>query len=211
MAFWITFIRGILALVLGAVLIFQPDKALPMLANFMGLYWLTSGVIGLRWGAAGGRARGLAMAAGAAGVLAGLAMMARWLAVAGGTVHIFVYILGTIMVLTGLLHIFEGLPTGRRNPSEPGDSPTREISRTRSWTSVLLGVFEVVLGALLILNPVERGLGVYLAAAIWALLGGFILIGDSLRLRRQRQRQAQAGTVDTQSAIDNKAQASGEE
>ena len=182
MAFWITFIRGILALVLGAVLIFQPDKALPMLANFMGLYWLTSGVIGLRWGAAGGRARGLAMAAGAAGVLAGLA-------VAGGTVHIFVYILGTIMVLTGLLHIFEGLPTGRRNPSEPGDSPTREISRTRSWTSVLLGVFEVVLGALLILNPVERGLGVYLAAAIWALLGGFILIGDSLRLRRQRQQQ----------------------
>jgi uncharacterized membrane protein HdeD (DUF308 family) len=192
MAFWITFIRGILAIGLGAVLLFQPDRTLPMLANFMGLYWLSSGVISLRWGAAGGRARGLALVAGAAGVLAGVAMMARWLAVAGGTVHIFVYILGTIMILTGLLHIFEGLPMGRQHRAEPRRALPRRGSRMRSLTSVLLGVFEVVLGVLLILNPQERVPGVYLSAAIWALAGGLILIGDALLLRAMRQ-QARPG------------------
>lgn len=48
MAFWIVSVQGILAIGLGAVLLFQPDRTLPMLANFMGLYWLTSGVISLR-------------------------------------------------------------------------------------------------------------------------------------------------------------------
>jgi hypothetical protein len=52
MAFWIVSVQGILAIGLGAVLLFQPDRTLPMLANFMGLYWLTSGVISLRWAAA---------------------------------------------------------------------------------------------------------------------------------------------------------------
>ena len=194
MAFWITLIRGILALGLGAALLFQPDKALPMLANFMGLYWLTSGVISLRWGAAGGRARGLAVVAGATSVLAGLAMLARWLAQAGGAIHIFVYVLGAIMILTGLLHIFGGFPTGSELSNEPRAIRRRRRRgpRIRSWTSVLLGVFEVVLGLLLILNPQERVPGVYLAASIWALVGGVILIGDALRVRRLRR---QAGTV----------------
>ena len=197
MAFWITLIRGILAIGLGAALLFQPDRTLPMLGNFMGVYWLSSGVIGLRWGAAGGRARGLALVAGAAGILAGLAMLARWLAVAGGTVHIFVYILGAIMALTGLLHIFEGLPTGQDHGSEPRAPQSRRQSQTRSWTSVLLGIFEVVLGVLLILNPQERVPGVYLAATFWALVGGLILIGDAVRQRREHMRRLrrQAGTV----------------
>jgi len=192
MAFWITFIRGILAIGLGAALLLRPDRALPMLGNFMGLYWLTSGVVGLRWGAAGGRARGLALVAGAVGVLAGLAMLARWLAMDGGAVHIFLYVLGAIMILTGLLHVFEGLPAGQ-------DHGSRGIPRTRSWTSVLLGVFEAVLGLLLILYPLEPVPGVYLAAIIWALLGGFVLIGDALRTRRLRKADNQRGPGATES------------
>jgi hypothetical protein len=33
----------------------------------------------------------------------------------------------------------------------------------------------------------DRGPVVYFAATIWALVGGFILIGDAVRLRRLRQ------------------------
>ena len=56
MAFWITLVRGLLAIGLGVVLIFQPDKTRPMLVNFMGMFWLVSGIISLRWGARGERA-----------------------------------------------------------------------------------------------------------------------------------------------------------
>ena len=47
-AFGITLFRGLMAITLGLVLLFQPDKTRPMLGNFMGMFWLASGIISLR-------------------------------------------------------------------------------------------------------------------------------------------------------------------
>lgn len=47
-AFVITLARTFLGLGLGLALLLQPDKGKVMLANLMGLYWLTSGIISLR-------------------------------------------------------------------------------------------------------------------------------------------------------------------
>jgi uncharacterized membrane protein HdeD (DUF308 family) len=55
--FIITLIRGILAVSLGVMLVFQPEKTRPMLGNFMGMFWLVSGIFSLRWGASGERAQ----------------------------------------------------------------------------------------------------------------------------------------------------------
>jgi hypothetical protein len=49
----------------------------------------------------------------------------------------------------------------------------------------------MILGLMLVIEPMGRGPLVYFAASIWALLGGAILIGDAVRQRRARQRQAQ--------------------
>ena len=54
-----------------------------------------------------------------------------------------------------------------------------------SVTGLLLGLFEIILGVILILEPLERGPILNLAASIWALVGGFILISDALRQRRR--------------------------
>lgn len=78
LAFMITLIRGMLAVTLGLVLFFQPDKTRLMLANFMGMFWLASGIISLRWGAKGERVRGRAMLAGLIGIFTGLAMLGRF-------------------------------------------------------------------------------------------------------------------------------------
>ena len=51
-AFWITLILGVLAVTLGVTLLFWPDKARPMLTSSKGMFWLVSGVVSLRWGAA---------------------------------------------------------------------------------------------------------------------------------------------------------------
>ena len=66
-AFAITLIRGILAVALGVGLLLSPEKALPILGNFMGMFWLASGVISLRWGAVGERPRRIAVLAGIIG------------------------------------------------------------------------------------------------------------------------------------------------
>jgi uncharacterized membrane protein HdeD (DUF308 family) len=77
MAFWVTLLRGLLAISLGVVLLILPGKALPMLANFMGIFWLLAGVTSQRWSASGRRARGLSLVAGVVGALAGLVMISR--------------------------------------------------------------------------------------------------------------------------------------
>ena len=47
-AFWITIVRGILAIGLGILLIFNPEKSRFFLFNMMGLFWLANGFLLLR-------------------------------------------------------------------------------------------------------------------------------------------------------------------
>jgi len=170
--FGITLFRGMMATTLGLALLFLPDKTLPVLANFMGMFWLASGVISLRWGASGERAHGWALLAGVIGVLAGITMLSaplleRWVAQ-----DVMLSLLGVIILLTGILHAFGGFRIGEGE------------HRKWSTTSLALGVFEVILGLMLIVEPLGRSDFFYLVVSVWALVGGFILIGDALRLRR---------------------------
>jgi uncharacterized membrane protein HdeD (DUF308 family) len=47
---WITLIRGIAALLLGVALLVAPVRGRPMMAQYMGMYWLASGVLSMVWG-----------------------------------------------------------------------------------------------------------------------------------------------------------------
>lgn len=170
--FTITLIRGLLALSLGIVLLFLPDKTRPMLGNFMGMFWLASGIISLRWSASGKRARRSGILAGVIEVLAGLAMLTRSVTNAWIRQDILFSLLGVVVLLTGILHTSGGFRVGE------------DAQRKWSWTSFLLGAFEIVLGLMLIIEPMGRSIFFYLAASIWALLGGIILILDAVRIRR---------------------------
>ncbi len=117
------------------------------------------------------------MLAGVIGVLAGLGMLSRSLAPSYVAEEVFFSILGLVILLTGLLHIFGGFKTG---PDQV---------RQWSWTSFLLGLFEVILGLMLVVGPLTRDIWVFLAVGVWALIGGAILIGDALRLRRLTQKK----------------------
>jgi len=55
-------------------------------------------------------------------------------------------------------------------------------------------VFEIGLGILLILNPLERGDLAYTFGSLWALLVGALLIGDALRMRVPARRGSAAPT-----------------
>jgi len=180
-AFWITLARGILAFALGLALIVQPGKVRPMLVNFMGMFWLAGGIMSVRWGVSGERARGLTLVAGVIGVLAGLITITRQLMFGLLDETLVIYLLGGVILLTGLLHTLGGFRTGE------------DATRERSWTAFLLGIFEIILGILLFLSPLEFGPVVYWTAAIWALLGGFLLVGDALRQRARDRRQARLG------------------
>jgi uncharacterized membrane protein HdeD (DUF308 family) len=179
-AAWIALVRGLVAVTLGSAILFYPDKTRPILANFIGLYWLVSGVLCLRWTISGERAGRLSLAAGVIGVLGGLLVLARFLVRGWLTPELLAGLLGATAVLTGALHMaggFHGADARRRR---------------WSWSSFLLGLFEVVLGIMILLSPLEPRPFLIVAASLWALLGGSILMADAWWLGREsRLRKAQ--------------------
>ena len=175
MAFWITLFRGILAVALGIILIFQPEKTRWFLGNFMGLFWLASGAMSLRWGLAGERSKGLSLLAGVVGVIAGLAMLSRTFVANYVAETTMFTVLGVIVLLTGIMHVSGGFKKG---PDQV---------RRWSWTAFLIGAFEIILGLIVIISPLDRSPFFYFVAVVWAMLGGLILIGDALRVRRLSQ------------------------
>jgi uncharacterized membrane protein HdeD (DUF308 family) len=176
--FWVTLIRGVLATLLGLALLIQPDKARPMLVNFMGMFWLASGIMSVRWSATGHpERRKLSILAGIVGVIAGLLALTRRLATGYLSDVLVLNILGAVMILIGILHVTGGFRIGQEE-------------RHRTWASVLLGVFEIILGAIAFMaQSLEFSPVVYLALIVWALLGGFILFVDAFALRRRGRQE----------------------
>jgi len=174
MAFWVTLFRSLFAISLGVALIFNQDAARPILGNFLGVYWISAGIISMRWNASGERGGKLSFMTGLIGILAGLAVVTRTLTTSVLDEFLVIATLGVVIMLTGFLHIFTGFRS-------------RVGERHRRWTSTLLGVFEVLLGLMLFLEPLERGLLLQLAAMGWALLGGAILMLDAFRIKRKIQ------------------------
>ena len=171
--FWVTLLRGFMAITLGLALWIQPQKLRPFLIMSMGMFWLVSGVMSIRWGLSGKRARGMPLLAGIVGVLAGLAALSRRFDLLDTLVSdvLVITVLGIAILLTGLMHMLGGFRTGE------------EASREWSWTSFFMGLFEFIMGAMLIIEPMRQGTLIYLGVSIWAMIGGVILIGDALRLR----------------------------
>lgn len=171
--FWVALMRGLMAITLGLALWIQPQKLRPFLITSMGMFWLVSGVMSIRWGLSGKRTRGLPLLAGIVGVLAGLAALSRRFELLDALVSdvLAITVLGIAILLTGLMHMIGGFRTGE------------DASRERSWTSFLMGLFEFIMGGMLILEPMRQGTLIYLGVSIWAIIGGVILIGDALRLR----------------------------
>ena len=170
-AFWSTLARSVLALALGLALVLQPDKTRPFLINFIGVFWLAGGIMSLRWGASGERARRTSIVVGIVGIVAGALILGRFLMIQLVGEAPIVLLLGTVVVLTGVVHVFEGFQTG------PGHH------RQRSWTSTLLGAFEIVLGLVVLMWREDFGPIFYALVTIWALMAALVLLRQALRQR----------------------------
>ncbi len=170
-AFWITLARSVLALALGLALILEPDKTRPFVINFVGVFWLAAGILSLRWEASGERARRASVVVGIVGILAGVLILGRFLLAQLVGEAPIVLLLGGVVVLTGLVHAFEGFRTGP------------DLQRQRSWTSTLLGAFEIVLGLVVLLWRDEFGPVFYAVVTLWAFLAALVLLRAALRQR----------------------------
>jgi uncharacterized membrane protein HdeD (DUF308 family) len=181
--FWVTLLRGLFGIVLGLALILEPEKNMPGLVTFMGMFWLMNGILSIRWGLTGQRPRRLALATGIIGILAGLGAISRRFVAPAESQTVAILALGIIILLTGLLHVSEGFQRGR------------DAWQHRRHLAAIVGGFEAVLGLILVLAPFERARLAYTLGSLWALMVGILLVGDALRIRVQAARAEAAAAA----------------
>jgi uncharacterized membrane protein HdeD (DUF308 family) len=167
---FLNLIRGIVALIVGILILVWPDVGDKLFVNFLAVFWLVSGVMVLQWGFTVHQRRGLWLVTGIVGIVVGAALLLRYFYQRYLDPAQAVRILGALALFVGLINIFGGFRT-------PDMTHEEGVGR------VILGVFEVGLGALLIvidaLGPVSK-----LLAGGWAFIGGIVLILQAVQIRR---------------------------
>jgi hypothetical protein len=181
---WLTALRGLVALAL-ALAITVGGRNTGRLITFLALFWMTGGLITLRFALAIRPRPGfrLGLAAATAAVVGAVLVLLRDRLSGVVDPEVFVRLLGISAVLTGLLRILGGFAAEER--------------LGRRWTlgGIVLGTLEFGLGALLLLtSEVDPDLLVPIGAA-WGAVSGILLLAQGLRLRRVARtwRQASGG------------------
>ena len=177
--YWITLLRAIFAVVLGVALIAHVEASRQILVNFIGMFWLITGIVSLRAGPAEGfRFRPLHVAAAIAGIIGGLMVVLRWgiISVADtwfdseNAEVLVIVVLALVILFTGLLHTVSGVEKLRSGHGVLG-------------SGFILGIFEVVIGLEVLITPVTFNSVFYWAAIAWAIVGGISLFIEALQLR----------------------------
>jgi uncharacterized membrane protein HdeD (DUF308 family) len=170
---WLTVLRGLVALAL-ALAITVGGRNTARLVTFLALFWMTGGLITLRFALAIRPRPGfrLGLAAAIAAVVGAVLVLLRERLSGVVDPEVFVGLLGISAVLTGLLRILGGFAAEER------------VGRRWTLGGIALGTLEVALGVLLLVTSgVDADLLVPFGAA-WGAVSGILLLAQGLRLRR---------------------------
>ncbi len=157
---WSMAAEGILALIIGALILAWPGMTLVTLTWIVGIFVLLAGICALiaLIGSHKGQ-RGVLIAGGLLGIILGCIFLAWPI----GTTAVLLWLLMIWLVLYGIYRIVHAI----RQPPE-------DHSR---WLDICLGIISLVVGVLLIALPALEGLEVLaLLLGIYAVIAGIILI-----------------------------------
>lgn len=167
---WLTLIAGILALVVGGVLLWAPAKTAvdtwQLLVAILGLYWLVEGILELVSLFVDHSAWGWKLFTGIISIMAGGYILMYPVAAGVALPRIFVLVLGIWGLMQGVVLLIMAF-------------------RGAGWAAGLLGGLAVILGITLIMNYSVAGMGLAMiwTAAVAGVIGGIALIVQAFRQR----------------------------
>ena len=165
---WAVLLEGIAALIIGVLLLTQPTVTLLTLVVFLGLYLLITGILDLVGMFVDRSQWGWKLAAGILGILAGVVIVRHPLWATVLIPAVLVWVLGAFAVVMGLVRLITAF-------------------NGAGWGAGILGVLSVILGLILLFNPIESTVVLVFVAAIWAIVGGVMAIVGSFWLRSVSQ------------------------
>ena len=162
---WLVLLGGIAAIIIGWMLLQNPFRVANVLVWAIGLYWLITGILYLvsliwdrtQWG--------WKLFGGIIGVLAGWFLIdagaIERLASFGFAVILVLAIQGIIMGIMGLIAAFQG----------------------GGWGAGILGVISIIIGVVLLANPLIAAATLPMVVGIFAIVGGIFAIFGAFRMR----------------------------
>ncbi len=168
---WLTLILGICAVLVGAVMLWGTTEtrveSYMFLVKALGLYWVIWGVLELVYMFIDHSAWGWKLFMGVVSLIAGGSILMYPVAAALTLPQVFLLVLGIWALMEGIILLFLAFKGG-------------------GWGAGILGVISIVLGLILIgdYGKIGSGLAMLWAGAIWAFIGGFVLIFQAFRSRK---------------------------
>jgi uncharacterized membrane protein HdeD (DUF308 family) len=169
-SWWVLLLYGLVALVFGGVAILQPLAAATALAWAIGVMAVVEGVISLvaLFGGNSGVSRGWLAVYALASLVFGVLAVINPLA----TASVLVLLLAVWLIVAGIHRIVFAVRVRRHIQGE--------------WLLILSGVLAIVLGALLVANPLAGVAVTTLWIGIGSLIYGVLQVVVAFRLRRLR-------------------------
>ena len=164
MPWWLVLLEGIIAVIIGISLLSQTAMTVSIIVRVLGLYWLFGGILAIvsiffnrtNWG--------LKLLAGIVGIIAGLLVILNPVISTILVPSLIVSLIALGGVVIGLIDIVRafrgaGLGTG------------------------VLGILSIILGLLILLNPIYATFASAIVVGLVAIGGGVIAIIMAFRLR----------------------------
>ena len=168
---WLTLIMGVLAFVVGAILLWAPAKdkvdTYQLLIAVLGFYWLISGFVGIISMFVDHTAWGWKLFMGIVSIIAGGYILMYPVAAGVALPRIFVLILGLWALMQGIILLVMAFKGG-------------------GWGAGILGIVEIVFGIILMgeYGSLGSGLVMIWVAAVWGLIGGILMVIQAFRQRK---------------------------
>ena len=161
---WLILIQGVFSVLIGLLLLISPGVTTFVLVQFLGFYWLISGIFGIVSIFIDSSLWGWKLFAGILGILAGIAIIQNPLwstLIVPGTLVIILGVEGIIIGVVNLIMAFGG----------------------GGWGIAILGALSILFGILLVANPLIGAATLVILLGILGLVGGIGAIIYAFRLR----------------------------
>ena len=168
---WLTLISGILAVLVGGVLLWSPAKTkietYQVLVALIGIWWLVQGILDIIHIFTDHSMWGWKLFIGIVIIIAGGYVLMYPIAAAVALPKIFVLVLGIWGLMYGIILLIMAFQGG-------------------GWGAGILGVLGIIFGIALMANYYMPGMGLAMlwTAAVFAFFGGFVMIFRAFQQRK---------------------------
>jgi len=172
---WLVLLRGIAAVLLGILLFTNTAATLSVIIIFLGIYWVVDGISTLLASFIGREEHsnwGWGIFVGIISILAGLAVLSQPVLTAIFTTSFIVSLVGIMIIISGVWSIV----TGFRLRKTSGE-----------WVMIIGGVLGLILGLLLVMNPLFSALVYVYIIAVFLIIGGFSLIVMAFQVKKLKK------------------------